>query len=222
LIGCGNQPIQSGCKWLVIDHPNWTSETKPTELPEQDPSIFALYLDFLYDRTMPETPSIARPLRGVTDDYLSDDMIPRDYDLEVEDANKVLIDAYWEKLVGLYVLACYLLDPTTRNMTIDQIRWFYYEVGKYDYSLKEEVINLVLRSTPDGDPLRNLFADFFVYGGEVSHTDLPKEWFVLLWERSLWLRIDGDLAVKAEKLAWFKRVSGPEGWNDHEYYDDLD
>jgi hypothetical protein len=153
----------------------WTSKTKPTELPEQDPSIFALYLDFLYDRTMPKTPSMARPLRGVTDDYLSDDMIPRDHDLEVEDANKVLIDAYWEKLIGLYVLACYLLDPTTRNMTIDQIRRFYYEVGKYDYSLKEEVISLVLRSTPDGDPLRNLFADFFVYGGEVTHTDLPKE-----------------------------------------------
>jgi hypothetical protein len=189
----------------------WTSKTKPTELPEQDPSIFALYLDCLYVRTMPKTPALARPTYDATDDDSSDDLT----------TNEIQIAAHWEKLIALYVLACYLLDPITRNMTIDQIRR-YYEVGKYDYSLKEEVINLDLRSTPDGDPLRNLFADFSVYRGEVTHTDLPKEWCVLLWERSLWLRMDGYLAVKAEKLAWFKRVSGPEGWNDHEYYDDLD
>jgi hypothetical protein len=92
----------------------WTSTIKPTELPEQDPSIFALYLDCLYDRTMPEFPALARPFYDSVDGDLR----------EVEDANKILIAAHWEKLVGLYVLACYLLDPTTRNMTIDEIRRF--------------------------------------------------------------------------------------------------
>jgi hypothetical protein len=35
--------------------------------------------------------------------------------------------------------------------------------------------------TQDGDTLRNLFANFFVFEGECTDTDLPKEWFVLLW-----------------------------------------
>jgi hypothetical protein len=74
----------------------WTSTIEPTELPEQDPSIFALYLDCLYDRTMPEFPALARPFYDSVDGDLR----------EVEDANKILIVAHWEKLVGLYVLAC--------------------------------------------------------------------------------------------------------------------
>jgi hypothetical protein len=41
----------------------WTSKAKPTELPEHDPSIFALYLDCLYDRKMPKAPVMANEMR---------------------------------------------------------------------------------------------------------------------------------------------------------------
>jgi hypothetical protein len=167
----------------------WTSETKPTELPEQDPSMFALYLDCLYDRTMPEIPALTRLTNGMSGDD-----------------SRANIAKHWEKLIGLYVLACYLVDPATRNMAIDQIRRFYYAAvdGPWYCGLEKEVIDLILRSTPHGDALRNLFADFFVFDGEDTHTDLPKEWFVLLWRRSLSLREFDRLAVEEDELVRFR------------------
>lgn len=199
----------------------WTSKTKPTELPEQKPWIFALYLDCLYDRTMPKTPTPAQLSNDKTDDNSSDDGVFYERDSKSEYGNNVFIGTHWKKLVGLYVLACYLMDPTTRNMTIDQIRRFYYEIRRYNYRLNNEVINLVFRSTQDGDTLRNLLADFFGFEAERTHSNSPKEWFVLLWQMSLSLRVDGDLAVKEEALARFRRIPGPEGWDD-EYYHDVE
>jgi hypothetical protein len=151
---------------------------------------------------MPDIPALTR----LTNDMLGDD--------SSDDIAK-----HWERLIGLYVLTCYLFDPTTRNMTIDQIRRFYYEIVRYDYSLEKEVIKLVLRSTPDCDALRNLFADFFVFENEDSYDDLPGEWSLLLYRRSRLLRDDQRLVLGRMHLDSFQDVPGPEGWDDYEYYD---
>jgi hypothetical protein len=192
-----------------------TSNTKSVDLPEQDPSIFALYMDRLYDETMPKTPVLAKSA------YFSSKFVDvnayREHNQKLYTANIILTDAHWKTLIGLYVLACYLLDPAAKNMAIDQIRRFYYEMS-WDCSLEKEIINLVLRSTPHGDALRNLFADFYVFDGEDSFEDLPKEWFVLLWLRSLSLREFDRLAVEEDELVRFRKDIGWEHWENFEYY----
>jgi hypothetical protein len=48
-------------------------------------------MDCLYDRTMPEFPALAPPFYDSVDGDLR----------KVEDANKILIAAHWEKLIRL-------------------------------------------------------------------------------------------------------------------------
>jgi hypothetical protein len=71
----------------------------------------------------------------------------------------------------LYTLADHLLDPKTANMTIDEMRRFYYKI--HNFGLDTELINLVLQSTRDEDCLRNLFADFHLLEGRYTDYNLP-------------------------------------------------
>jgi hypothetical protein len=117
----------------------WTSASnmKPTELPEQDPSIFDLYLDCLCDDAMPEVPLLALPsvTPGVTNINVVREKRP-----SVSATNKTLINAHWKKLIRLYTLADHLLDPKTANMTIDEMRRFYHKT--YDFRLDTDLIDL--------------------------------------------------------------------------------
>ena len=111
-------------------------------------------------------------------------------------------------------------------MVIDEIWRFYYQTNdKYGcvyYGLEDDIINLVLRSTMDGDALRNLFADFFVFDGEGANPDLPKEWFVLLWDRSVSLRWADRVNADEEQYDHFKNDTGSQYWETfHEYYVDV-
>jgi hypothetical protein len=71
----------------------WTSasNTKPTELPEQDPSIFDLYLDCLYDDVMPEVPLLALP--SVTPDVTNINVV-REECTSVGASNRTLVNAH--------------------------------------------------------------------------------------------------------------------------------
>lgn len=109
-------------------------------------------------------------------------------------------------------------------MVIDEIWRFYYQTndkcGDY-YGLEDDIIIFVLRSTMDGDALRNVFADFSVYEGEEFNADLPKEWFILLWKRSLPLRWNDPWAINEWQHDHFKNDTGWEYWEDFEdYYDE--
>jgi hypothetical protein len=138
-------------------------------------------MDRLYDETMPKTPVLAKSA------YFSSKFVDvnayREHNQKLYTANIILTDAHWKTLIGLYVLACYLLDPAAKNMAIDQIRRFYYEMS-WDCSLEKEIINLndkhghmqLIPSTSsnhtpwqaDGDGNRSPLAK-----GERSHRNTP-------------------------------------------------
>jgi hypothetical protein len=197
----------------------WTSasNTKPTELPEQDLSIFDLYLDCLYNDVMPEVPLLALPsvTLGVTNINVIREKRP-----SVGATNETLINAHWKKLIRLYTLADHLLDPKTTNTTIDEMRRFYHKI--HNFSLDTELIDLILQSTRDEDCLRNLFADFYPLEGRYTDHNLAKEWFVLLFERTQALRVSGYLVVTKGTLARSRGVISSEEWGEPDYYQHVD
>jgi hypothetical protein len=196
----------------------WMSTTtKPTELPEQDPSIFELYLDYLYDDAMPEIPLLAPPpvTPGVTNINVIREKRP-----SVDAANTTLVNTHWRKLIRLYTLADHLLDPRTANMAIDGMRSFYYQT--HHFGLDTELIDLVIQSTRDEDCLRNLFADFHLLEGRYTDHNLPKEWFVLLFERSQALRVSRHLVVTKGDLTQPMSIFSSRQWDQSDYYQHVD
>jgi hypothetical protein len=159
----------------------WTSKTKPTELPEHDPTIFDLYLGCLCDNVVLERSrlKVLQKLQKKRDLGLQ---LTKE---ELEQENT----GWWEfrsartnELIDLYILADHLLDPVTANMAIDELRIFHVE---HSVELSADVINHVVSSTKDNENgLRLLFADIFVYqrGPELDF-DFPKEFMILVCNR---------------------------------------
>lgn len=145
---------------------------------------------------MPEVPLLA--LLSVTPGVTNINVV-REKCPSVGAANRTLINAHWKKLIQLYTLADHLLDPKTANMTIDEMWRFYHKIN--NFGLDTELIDLILQSTRDEDCLRNLFADFHLLEGRYTDHSLPKEWFVLLVERTQALRVSGHPVVTKCNLA---------------------
>jgi hypothetical protein len=90
-------------------------------------------------------------------------------------------DSQFEHLIKLYVLADSLMDPLTANMAIAEIRSF----GLTDrYCPGAKVMDRVFRSTRDGDGLRNLLADCYIYNPYVEFDGhFPKAFLLLVLQR---------------------------------------
>jgi hypothetical protein len=91
-------------------------------------------------------------------------------------------DYRFEHLIKLYILADSLMDPLTANMAIAEIRSFGLTNG---YCPGAKVMDRVFRSTRDGDGLRNLLADCYIYNPYVQFDgDFPKAFLLLVLQRS--------------------------------------
>jgi hypothetical protein len=148
----------------------WT-QTKPTDLHEHDPDTFNRYLHCLYRNALPD---ILLPI-------ISDEE-QETYSFEEFVANeKHRTDCKFGYLIDLYVLADSLIDPFTANMAITEIRRF----GLKDScSPGAKVVDRVFRSTREGDGLRNLLADCYIYNPYVQFdSDFPKAFLLLVLQR---------------------------------------
>jgi len=126
---------------------------------------------------------------------------------------KDLIDLRYEALINLYILADVLLDPITANMAIDEIRRFRLDIKSNPGA---QVITFIYNSTKEGDGLRKVLADFFVYTSLcMPKGDVPNDFFKFFMQRYLGERKNGHLTKK------FYNVVGKDGWADLDYYQDV-
>lgn len=194
--------------FCVARSERWTSKSKPTELPEHEPSTFDMYLYVLDNDALPERP------------YPEHDEPWVRWEEEKEQyyaALQTFRDVRYTELVKLYILASYLLDPATANLTIDQIRKFM--VKDQDFVPSTELINFALDSTSKDDGLRAVFAVFFVYYGGCLDPELQKEFFILVTDRYSRMQDCNHeyVVVKEEPIENFGRV-GIGSWEDFSCY----
>jgi hypothetical protein len=128
------------------------------ELPDDEPKIFALYLQLLYTDKLPVKE--IESLRKSGDSGDSSDNDDSEY--------WKLKDAECLELCQLYILADELQDVTSTNTVIDAILGVFKEMVDMDDGdlgpfLDFEVIKLVYDSTPMLSPLRQLMADHWVH-----------------------------------------------------------
>ena len=111
----------------------------------------------------------------------------------------------YKALIKLYILADRLLDPTTANMAIDEIRRFSESVK---CNPSAQAITFVFDSTKEGDGLRKLLADFIIYtGAYLPEGDVPEGFFKFVLERYLAGRRDGHV-----ERSDFRTVIGKDIW----------
>jgi hypothetical protein len=128
---------------------------------------------------------------------------------------KAFVKLGYQTLINLYILADKLLDPTTANMAIDEIRRFGESVGR---NLGADDIILVFDSTTEGDGLRKLLADFIIYTGiKLPEGDMPKDFFKFVLQRYLTESWNKRLYTRHQ----FGTVVGKVGWADSDYYQDV-
>jgi hypothetical protein len=191
----------------------WTPGTKPTELHEHYAGIFNLYVHCVYRNVLPsmEASIFLPPNNGnATDPPQSPEQAQQG-----EVNRKDLIDLRYEALINLYILADVLLDPTTANMAIDEIRRFRLDVKSNPGA---HVITFIYNSTKEGDGLRKVLADFFIYSYTSLYMpkgDVPNDFFKFLMQRYLDGMNKGHITTK------FHNVVGKDGWDDLDYYQDV-
>jgi hypothetical protein len=163
-----------------------TDKSKPADLHEHNPETFNVYLHCLYHSVVPKSLNINAH------------------------------DTRFKELIDLYALADILVDPTTANLVIDEIR-SYSELVRRNPSA--EAITYAFESTRDDDALRGLFADFCIYdGADLPEGNLPKEFLSLLVQRFLAEKDRGTIVMDNDQYECFAIVSGRDGWDDYDYY----
>ena len=177
-----------------------------------------MYLHCLYHDTVPKPTLLFKPVP--IPDKKSGPEILKKHREQATTAHRVYSDSRFKELVDLYVLADILVDPTTMNIAIDEIRRF---SKTFHDEPSAKVITHAFRFTSEGDGLRMLFADYFVYGSSrIPSNDLPKEFFNVVGERFLDAKGDGDILVADTLPSVFRDVSGSDDWENHVYYQDLE
>lgn len=107
-------------------------------------------------------------------------------------------DYRFEHLIKLYILADSLMDPLTANMAIAEIRSFGLTNG---YCPGAKVMDRVFRSTRDGDGLRNLLADCYIYNPYVQFDgDFPKAFLLLVLERFQDAKVSQNVSFDEENI----------------------
>jgi hypothetical protein len=196
----------------------WTNEkTKPADLQAYKPETFEMYLHCLYHDTVTKPTVLYK--RVPPPDKKSGPEILKKHREQETIARQVYSDSRLMELVDLYVLADILVDPLTMNISIDEIRRF----SKLFDEPSAKVITHAFRFTSEGDGLRMLFADYFVYGSsKIPSSDLPQGFFRVVGERFLEVKVDGNILVEDTLPSWFQDVSGSDDWDNHAYYQDLE
>lgn len=130
--------------------PRWTAQRKkPIDLSEDDPEIFALYVQWLY------TGSVA--VKSKREDNDEDDAEPEKGNVEIR-----VEDISCRCLVKCYVLGEKLMDLTYQNvimellLTLAPVRT---GIPSYD------TIRIAYKGTTTNSPLRKLFVDIWVWCG---------------------------------------------------------
>lgn len=154
--------------------PEWLADpAKPTELPDEQPEVFARYLNCVYfgiqalqiDADAPEDNRHGEESEEepTPDAFLCSEA---EYDLE-EPLHKYVqhFNRYSLILADLYLLADRLQDLETANLVMDEFIGFSDEGGTIQSG---EVIRRVYESTAHGNPLRKLMRDTCVYDSTSS------------------------------------------------------
>lgn len=190
----------------------WTSETKPTELHEHDPSIFDLYLHGVYHNTLPTMP-LAITLPPLDENGRRIKETPQQKRQRLA-FNEISIDSQLLPLVKLYILSDSLLDPTTANLAVGEIN----TIGwKRRHLPGAAVLDLVFSNTRENDGLRNLLVDFYVYVGRpLPEGDFPHAFLLLFADRVLAARFNDYLEVNEDHLNYVEE--GGCDWAKGEYH----
>jgi hypothetical protein len=169
---------------------------------------FSIYLHCIYRNAMPDYvhPPNIKYNQGVFRRVAADE--------------RHLADCQFERMIDLYVLADSLMDPLTANMAIAEIRRIG-EVGDEDSQVPgAEVIDRVFRSTREGDGLRNLLADFYIYNSYVEYDgDSSKAFLLLVLKR--FQSAKNTEAVSFDK-DYMGELQGDSPWTIRQYYQKLE
>lgn len=199
----------------------WTTDkSKPADLHEHKPETFEVYLYCLYHDAAPEAP-LFTPIPWPKNP--KDKVIFEKYEEQVSITRQAFSESRFNELVDLYILADVLADPTTANIAIDEIRRF---TNSFHEDPSAGVITYAFRFTRDGDGLRMLLADNFLYGSsKISPDDLPKECFYVVGERFLEAKEYENIVVKDNMApGFFREVKGSLYWDgdEYDYYQDVE
>jgi hypothetical protein len=197
----------------------WTTEkSKPADLQAYEPETFEVYLHCLYHGTVPN-PTLSHKRPSPPDMNSSSEVLKKHRE-QLIIARRIYSDARFKELVDLYVLADILVDPETMNIAIDEIRRF---SNRIDDEPSAKVITHAFRSTREGDGLRMLFADYFVFGSsKLSSTNLPKELFHVVGKGFLIAKEEDNITVKDEFPEFFRDVNGSVDWDNRVYYQNIE
>jgi hypothetical protein len=179
----------------------WTTDkSKPTDLTEHSPETFDWYLHCVYSNKLPES---IRPLVQTP----SMDLVQGAKDAVYR------ADRQYESFIDLYILADALLDPVTANMMIHNIRRFFLRDGHLPGA---GVVDRALQRTREGDGLRNLLADFYIYNGYTRFAgDFPNAFLLMVLRRIQHAKLAGEIVIDEEQLALTK---GDNEWAMNQYY----
>lgn len=148
----------------------WTTDkSKPANMQQYDPEIFASYLHCIYRDVVP------RPNKWTPEADAQRAMNATNHD--TDSGNE-----YYRYLVKLYIIADSLRDPTTANLVIDETRRFSYVACLPGFP----VVKLAFRHTMPGDGLRKVLADVYVFkGSSISGEHCPLAFLMLVIGRSM-------------------------------------
>jgi hypothetical protein len=185
-----------------------TGKSKPVDLQDRDPEIFAHYLHCVYRDAVPYYNMFVDD----EDDEEYDEEHDATYAMELICSDKYWADKYYEYLVKLYTTADGLQDPITANMVIDEVR----RISRKASTPQSDALEYAFEHTLPGDNMRKVLADIFIFSGDVFDDDIdyPADFLKLVLERFKTMRETntevGDATTKVgEKTLW--AFGGSEG-----------
>jgi hypothetical protein len=161
----------------------WTEPGKVTRLVDDDPHVFSAYLSCVYfGKDFMDRQDCKHRQGDISsddeDDDEDEDGVDSNSDADVEDDHREKEKEHSEHLetvrflVDVYLLADKLLDPTTANVVIEELRLF---VMDAPWTTDDATISHVYASTGHKNPLRKLIRDWYLFKDDQSWAlDRPK------------------------------------------------
>jgi hypothetical protein len=167
----------------------WTDPTKPTELVDDEPSIFHAYLHCLY---FDEKAFLGKKTGAEVAD-----------NDKTNDKNSSQVGETMRFVFDVYMLADKLLDPTTANVVMEKL---VRHSAKHSCTLDNDTITYLYASTADGSPLRKVIRDGAIQDLKSGWTGyVPKQEWDLPYE----FLQDPSLRLLALSRSVLKVESGP-------------
>lgn len=159
----------------LTDGTSWReAEDGAVRLPEDDPSIFTLYLEILYHNRIPVRESEAKADQA-------------ECQKDIKALQQAAFDStlnQYETLGKLYVLCDMLQDDRASNLVISafvEISSTLNPYTKKNHHPGRDPVGIVYRNTPASDPLRKYLTELYVFHAEehwfstMSANDYPAE-----------------------------------------------